>query len=187
MNLAWTKRLFFKTSGMWGYSINTACQQNDKIVCWVSRPWEKGIFVLYMAFWALMGIFLTFVELCYFLTHTAYKVRICYWIYQTHTLSLSLKGFKRKKQRRRQKYALIRTTKLDDTNSGHYNPYKTAEFRERLNKNRNQNSQLHRRNHTGSQNNLQRQERGSKVKIVKLTVLNQINDLENKPNRKEHF
>ena len=78
------------------------------------------------------------------------------------THAFSLKGFKRKKQRRRQKYALIRTTKLDDTNSGHYNPYKTAEFRERLNKNRNQNSQLHRRNHTGSQNNLQRQEKGVK-------------------------
>ena len=72
----------------------------------------------------------------------------------------SLKGYKRKKQRRRQKYALIRTTKLDDTNSGHYNPYKTAEFRERLNKNKN--SQLHRRSHTGSQNNLQRQEKGLK-------------------------
>jgi len=128
------------TSGVWGYSSNTACQQNDKIVCWVSRPWEKGIFVLYMAFWALMGIFLTFVELVYFLTHTAYK------------------GYKRKKQRRRQKYALIRTTKLeDDSTSGHYNPYKTADFRERLNRNRNQN--IHHRSKAGSQTNLQRQNR----------------------------
>ena len=35
-----------------------ACGQNENVTCWVSRPWEKGIFVMYMAFFACLSIVL---------------------------------------------------------------------------------------------------------------------------------
>ncbi len=30
------------------FEMNSACSQNTLIPCWVSRPWEKTIFMLYM-------------------------------------------------------------------------------------------------------------------------------------------
>ena len=60
--------------------------------------------------------------------------------------------------------------KEDDSTSGHYNPYKTADFRERLNRNRNQN--IHHRSKAGSQTNLQRQENQLKVLVECFKNLN---------------
>lgn len=103
------------TKGYWGDESVNACGQNENVTCWVSRPWEKGIFVMYMAFFACLSIIISFIELIYFSTHVAYK------------------SIKRRKEKRMDKYMLISTTKYgQSTGSMHYNPYQQKSFRDKL-------------------------------------------------------
>ena len=39
----------FQTKPPWGDETVTACGQSKEIPCWVSRPWEKTLFVFYMS------------------------------------------------------------------------------------------------------------------------------------------
>lgn len=91
------------TKPPWGNSRITACSQNEVIACWVSRPWEKGIFVIYMAVMAGISIFITIVELIWMVTHMSYK------------------GMKRRREQRWQKFNLIKTTRA--RSGSNYNPY----------------------------------------------------------------
>jgi len=52
---------------------NSACSQNPLIPCWVSRPWEKTIFMLYMTIVTIISICLCLAEFFYVLTRTAKK------------------------------------------------------------------------------------------------------------------
>jgi len=91
------------TKPPWGNERITACSQNEIIACWVSRPWEKGIFVIYMASMAGISIIITICELLYLITHMSYK------------------GMKRRREEKWQKFNLIKTTR--QRNSNNYNPY----------------------------------------------------------------
>ena len=42
---------------------NSACGQNDEIICWVSRPFEKQIFLIYMLFVNGISLFLSLIEM----------------------------------------------------------------------------------------------------------------------------
>jgi hypothetical protein len=52
---------------------NSACSQNPLIPCWVSRPWEKTIFMLYMTSVTVISILLCLMEFVYVLTRTTRK------------------------------------------------------------------------------------------------------------------
>jgi len=52
---------------------NSACSQNPLIPCWVSRPWEKTIFMLYMTSVTIISIFICLAEFVYVLTRTTRK------------------------------------------------------------------------------------------------------------------
>lgn len=52
---------------------NSACSQNPLIPCWVSRPWEKTIFMLYMTGVTIISVLLCLGEFVYVLTRTTRK------------------------------------------------------------------------------------------------------------------
>lgn len=52
---------------------NSACSQNPLIPCWVSRPWEKTIFMLYMTGVTIISIILCLAEFVYVITRTTKK------------------------------------------------------------------------------------------------------------------
>ena len=52
---------------------NSACSQNPLIPCWVSRPWEKTIFMLYMTAVTIISIILCLAEFVYVITRTTKK------------------------------------------------------------------------------------------------------------------
>lgn len=52
---------------------NSACSQNPLIPCWVSRPWEKTIFMLYMTSVTCISICICLAEFVYVLTRTTRK------------------------------------------------------------------------------------------------------------------
>jgi len=43
----------------------SACAQQEKVTCWVSRPWEKRIFLYYMLFMTCLSVLLIFAEALY--------------------------------------------------------------------------------------------------------------------------
>jgi len=51
----------------------SACAQQEKVTCWVSRPWEKQIFLYYMLTMTTLSIFLTVVEGLYMLFRVTSK------------------------------------------------------------------------------------------------------------------
>jgi len=53
--------------------LNSACSQNPLIPCWVSRPWEKTIFMLYMTTVTCFSILICVLEFIYVLTRTTKK------------------------------------------------------------------------------------------------------------------
>ena len=46
---------------------NYACSQDKEVPCWVSRPWEKTIFLLYMLSMGLVAIIVIMVRLIFFI------------------------------------------------------------------------------------------------------------------------
>jgi len=55
------------------FEMNSACSQNTLIPCWVSRPWEKTIFMLYMTIVSIVSAIICIVEFVYVLTRTTRK------------------------------------------------------------------------------------------------------------------
>ncbi|CAG5111748.1 Oidioi.mRNA.OKI2018_I69.chr2.g6022.t1.cds [Oikopleura dioica] len=55
------------------FETNSACSQNTLIPCWVSRPWEKTIFMLYMTIISVISAIICVVEFIYVLTRTTRK------------------------------------------------------------------------------------------------------------------
>ena len=52
---------------------SSACSQNPLIPCWVSRPWEKTIFLHYMLIVTILSIFVCFAEVIYVMMRTSSK------------------------------------------------------------------------------------------------------------------
>jgi len=46
----------------------SACAQQEKVTCWVSRPWEKQMFLYYMLFLTFLSIILIILEAVYMMT-----------------------------------------------------------------------------------------------------------------------
>jgi len=46
----------------------SACAQQEKVTCWVSRPWEKQMFLYYMLFLTILSILLIILEALYMTT-----------------------------------------------------------------------------------------------------------------------
>lgn len=92
----WVPEKYECTHG--GTEENSACSQNPLIPCWVSRPWEKTIFMLYMTIVTAVSIAICLAEFVYVLTRTAKK------------------GFERKGEMRYTKKQLTNKSLICDTN-----------------------------------------------------------------------
>jgi len=93
----WVPEKYECTHG--GTEENSACSQNPLIPCWVSRPWEKTIFMLYMTIVTAVSIAICLAEFVYVLTRTAKK------------------GFERKGEMRYTKKQLTNKSLICDTNT----------------------------------------------------------------------
>lgn len=52
---------------------NWACSQDKEVPCWVSRPWEKWIFLIYMLVMSIISILVIIFDLCYTLQKISTK------------------------------------------------------------------------------------------------------------------
>lgn len=71
---------------------NYACSQNSEIPCWVSRPWEKMVMMVYMLSVSIISALLVLVEMVWVATR------------------ISVKSSRRKKEKKAEKQALLVNT-----------------------------------------------------------------------------